>query len=304
MGRGGRTFTARQRAPAKLNLGLRVTGRRPDGYHNLDSVFAPIALADELAIAAAPGTGVSLAVEAGGNGVPGDETNLAVRAAQAYLGERGETLRLRISLRKRIPAAAGLGGGSSDAAAVLRALRDELGEPGEPGLPTIALRLGADVPFFLRPAPARVRGIGERIEPLKDFPRLYAVLAHPGQALSTAAVFDAYRGRPGAGEPPGIAPLRRFAVDGRRSPELDDALRNDLEPIAEDLCPAIAALRASLRRAGAPVVAMSGSGPTLYALFNGLDEARGVFRRLSPLLRGSQRSWLTETVSPPAECVT
>lgn len=295
-------------APAKLNLGLRIRGRRPDGYHLLDSVFVPLALCDELEITGAPGTGVRLRLQGAADGVPAAEENLAYRAAASFLESRGETQHLHIALRKRIPTAAGLGGGSSDAAAVLRTLDAEIGGISPDSLAALALRLGADVPFFLDPRPARVRGIGERIEPLPGLPDLAVLLVHPGTGLATAAVFAGYAAgdrAAGAPEPPSrTRALQRFAQTGRCTPELDWVLQNDLETAARQLCPVLEPLREQLQKAGAQAIAMSGSGPTLYALFPTPEEAREVHDRLGPLLEAHQRRWLTKTVRTPAECVT
>ena len=152
-------------APAKLNLGLRIVGRRPDGYHELESVFAPIDLADELAIeieehSRGPAE-VELELAGADPEVPGGASNLAARAAREFLAAAGLRARVRIALAKRIPAAAGLGGGSSDAGAVLRALAGRWPAAlRRDALAALALGLGADVPFFLDPRTALVGGIG------------------------------------------------------------------------------------------------------------------------------------------------
>jgi len=198
---------------------------------------------------------VTLALGGAAAGVPADATNLVVRAAIAFLSEAGLARAVRIFLTKSIPAAAGLGGGSSDAGAVLRALAASFPDAlTAPALAQLALRLGADVPYFLAPRPARVSGIGERIQPLPDFAPFACLLANPGVPLSTAAVFAAFDARP--------APSPR-ALD----PELGLDLANDLEPAAERLCPAIAPLRERLRAQGARAVGLSGSGPTLFGIF-------------------------------------
>ena len=251
------------RAPAKLNLGLRVVGRRADGYHELESVFAPLDLADEIEIeiAAAARPDVQLALAGAPAGVPADETNLAVRAAAGFLAAAGLACAVKIRLTKRIPAAAGLGGGSSDAGAVLRALAASFPDAlGPQALARLALALGADVPYFLAPCAARVAGIGERIQPLPDFAGLACLLVNPGVPLPTAAVFAAYDARP-------VQPAA--AIDA----ELGLDLANDLARPAEQLCPAIAPLRERLRAEGARAVGLSGSGPTLYGIFPDAAEA-------------------------------
>ncbi len=282
-------------APAKLNLGLRVVGRRSDGYHLLDSLFVPLELADDVEIRIDRGEGempprielelvADRAAPKGAGSVPADASNLAVRAARAFLDcpagarvGRGVS-RVGIRLRKRVPAAAGLGGGSSDAGAVLRGLAELLPGGPPPGeLSRIALALGADVPFFLDPRPARVRGIGEQIEPVEGIPGLPVLLANPGIALPTAAVFrlyDALGGR-SPSDSEGLTSedprsTMRALLEPARDPDAPSrlsALRNDLEAAAIRLCPPVARLRDRLRAAGALFAGMSGSGATVYGVF-------------------------------------
>lgn len=252
-------------APAKLNLCLYLGGRREDGLHELCSLFEPLALADLIEVSPAARDEVVCA------GVEGE--NLAARALRA-LRERGwEHEPLRIEIEKRVPVAAGLGGGSGDAAAVLRLAGSEIAD-----LPALAAELGADVPSQLRPALALVRGAGERVEPLPEPPEHAAVLLPGGGGLSTAAVF-AEADRLGLGREP--AELDRFAarlraVAGAGASPLDypDLLVNDLEPAALSLRPDIAEALAALRNAGAPVAILSGSGPTAVGLFPDLNAAQ------------------------------
>lgn len=264
-------------APAKINLGLRVTGVRPDGYHELDSIFLPLDVGDEIELAGSAQPGVRLELAVPAEDVPSDSRNLAVRAAEAFQREAGVPAGVDIRLTKQVPAAAGLGGGSSDAAAVLRELaRLHPGAVGPERLRELALGLGADVPWFLDPRPARVRGVGERVEPLADFPKLALLLANPGIPLSTAEVYRAADALgcaltgPDAG--PTLRPLAALREAGGRLERVDPEeiarwVANDLEAAATRLCPPIARLRARLLEAGARVVGLSGSGPTLYGLF-------------------------------------
>jgi 4-diphosphocytidyl-2-C-methyl-D-erythritol kinase len=268
----------RVRAPAKVNFGLRVVGRRADGYHEIESLFVPLDLADEVCVAAesAQRATVRLRLQATPAGVPDDAANLAVRAAEAFLAAAGSPLDVCIDLEKRVPVAAGLGGGSSDAGAVLRALSDILpGAVGPRALARLALDLGADVPFFLDPQPAWVRGVGERIDPAPGLPRLALLLVNPGAAVSTAEVYRAFDV---------LHPAPRSDALARELPDLanlsDDLaglarlLSNDLEAPALRLCPAIARLRARLAAHGALAVGMSGSGATLFGVFESLGAAR------------------------------
>jgi 4-diphosphocytidyl-2-C-methyl-D-erythritol kinase len=260
-------------APAKLNLCLYLGPPRPDGLHELCSLFEPLALADLLEVAEAK----TAADEVVCPGVEGE--NLAARALAA-LRERGWSHPpLRIEIEKRVPVAAGLGGGSADAAAVLRLARDPVGAAAPiPDLEEIALQLGADVPSQLRPAFALVSGVGERVERLPEPAPHAAVLLPDGGGLSTAAVF-AEADRLGLGRPTEelerlAGELRRVAGEGASPLSYRELLVNDLEPAARSLRPAIGAALDALRAAGAPVALLSGSGPTAVGLFADLAAAR------------------------------
>jgi 4-diphosphocytidyl-2-C-methyl-D-erythritol kinase len=271
----------RVRAPAKVNLGLRIVGRRADGYHELESLFVPLDLADELSVAIAPAgaPSVALRLEGDASGAPPDASNLAARAAELFLAETGLALRVEISLRKHTPVAAGLGGGSSDAAAVLLALAQHApGALPPERLRALALRLGADVPFFLDPRPSWVRGIGERIEPVAGVPSLALVLAGPGEPLATKEVFRAYDALAAAPAVPGPAPAVRLDDPAA----LARLLHNDLEAPAVRLCPAIRRLRRELEARGARAVGLSGSGPTLFGVFESRATAEAAAARKLP----------------------
>ncbi len=256
-------------APAKVNLGLCVVGRRVDGHHELESLFVPVDLADAITLRVEPAdaSSVSLALVGDPAGAPPGDDNLAVCAARAFLARSGIAARVAIGLTKRTPVAAGLGGGSSDAAAVLCGLAQAFPRAVAPAaLEEIALALGADVPFFLDPRPTWVTGIGERREPVSGVPSLALLLANPGEALATAEVFRAFDAiavpRAATSGPP-----RSFARELAEDSALAARLHNDLEQPAVRLCPPIARLRAQLRAAGARAVGMSGSGATLYGVF-------------------------------------
>jgi 4-diphosphocytidyl-2-C-methyl-D-erythritol kinase len=252
-------------------------------------VFLPLDWADRVEIDAEPAAGpeVALALVGAAPGVPAGPANLAARAARAFLDAAGLARAVRIRLSKRIPAAAGLGGGSSDAGAVLRGLAALCPEAvGAARLRRIAAGLGADVAFFLEPAPAFVSGIGERCERIEPaWAPVSLVLANPGAALATADVFAAYDALTPRPRPPTLRPL----VDRARGrpadpPALRELLENDLEPAAVRLCPAIARLRDALRRAGALGVALSGSGATVFGVFEGEEAAARAAGRVAAAL--------------------
>jgi len=261
-------------APAKLNLCLYLGPRREDGLHELCSLFEPLALGDPIAVAEAERDEVLCP------GVAGD--NLAARALAA-LRERGwEAPPLRIEIEKRIPVAAGLGGGSADAAAVLRLARDPaVGAAGWiPDLKEIARELGADVPSQLIPAMALVRGAGEQVERLPE-PAPHAVVLLPeGGGLGTAEVFaEADRlslGRSAAELTELSERLRAVAGAGASPLCYPELLVNDLEPAARSLRPQIGEALNALRAAGAPHVLLTGSGPTAFGLFESLADAHAV----------------------------
>jgi 4-diphosphocytidyl-2-C-methyl-D-erythritol kinase len=251
-------------APAKLNLCLYLGPRREDGLHELCSLFEPLALADLIEVAEADADEVLCA------GVEGE--NLAARAL-AGLRERGWSRPpLRIEIEKRVPVAAGLGGGSGDAAAVLRLASGEVAD-----LHGLAAELGADVPSQLRPALALVRGAGERLEPLPDPAPHAAVLLPDGGGLGTADVFAAADrlgcGREAADLEELAGRLREAAGAGASPLSYPELLVNDLEGPARSLRPAIGDALDELREAGAPVALLSGSGPTAVGLFEDLAAA-------------------------------
>ncbi len=282
----------RVRAPAKLNLGLRVLGRRPDGLHRLESLFVPLDLADELELEVSPAAvaSVKLRLEAAGQGVdlaavPSDGTNLAARAAALFLKAAGLDLELMIRLRKRIPVGAGLGGGSSDAGAVLRTLHGCYSTALPAGeLQRLAAELGADVPFFLAPRPAVVSGIGDVVRPLEGVPPLALLLVSPGISLATAAVYEAYDAQGGAltAPRPGstMPAISGLPADPRALADcLATRLENDLEPAALRLCPALAGLAERIRAVGALGTGLSGSGATVFGVFDDVSTARSALLR-------------------------
>jgi 4-diphosphocytidyl-2-C-methyl-D-erythritol kinase len=297
-------------APAKLNLGLRILGRRPDGYHELESLFVPLALCDDVTLELGGLPGIQLAVSGeAAEGVPADERNLAWRAAAAFAREARLEAGVSIQLVKRVPSPAGLGGGSSDAGAVLRGLAALApGAVAAARLAEIALDLGADVSFFLAPRPALVEGIGECISPLTGVPALSILLGHPGVGLETRAVYAAFDTVDSLTPPTPPSTLRALLALREEAgairahwPESSDRLRdlvvNDLEPAASRLSPQVAKLREELSATGARAVGMSGSGPTMYAIYASEAEAKQAQARIA---RTGLRTWQTKTLASGA----
>ncbi|MBD5627680.1 MAG: 4-(cytidine 5'-diphospho)-2-C-methyl-D-erythritol kinase [Desulfovibrio sp.] len=277
----------RLRAGCKVNLGLRVLGRRPDGYHELDSLFWPLAWpCDELRVRLRPGAGITVRCDA-----PGIDParNTLTKAHAAFAAIAGTAPGLDVELVKRIPSGAGLGGGSSDAAALLLWLNSLLAEalPHEE-LARAAVAVGADVPFFLTARPSRVTGIGEVVEPLPlPAPPLWLVLACPGIHVSTAETFARLDELRAGSTPPPPAPCQNDltntagADNGNRligAARLD--LENDLEAAVFPRHPQLAGLKAEFARLGALSAGMTGSGSSVFGLFAAEAAARCAAARL------------------------
>jgi len=263
----------RLEAPAKINLCLYLGPRRDDGLHELCSLFESLTLADAIEVSElAEGDGDEVLCPV----VEGE--NLAAQALAALRARGWDAPPLRLEIEKRIPVAAGLGGGSADAAAVLRLARDLASVDGTvPDLAAIGAELGADVPSQLDPGLALVRGAGERVERLPA-PAAHAVVLLPaGGGLGTAAVF-AEADRLGLGrsdaELDELAERLRAAAGGTSPLAYADLLANDLEPAARSLRPDIGAALDALRAAGAPLAFLTGSGPTAVGLFPTLAGAK------------------------------
>ena len=259
--------TIRITAPAKLNVRLKITGRRRDGYHELVSIMIPIDLFDQLKFDAIRGQGITLACE--GMKVPQGETNLAYKAARAFFSRTGIREGIAIKLIKNIPVAAGMGGGSSDAAAVLLALNEMWSKP----LPLselhkIAVELGADVPFFLMGKPCLARGIGEILEPLKAWPKSWYVIVRPPVEVSTSWVYGNLKFILTTGE---YAYIKQILNDAPVS--IPQILENDLERVTSVAFPIIETIKRSLIQAGAQGALMTGSGPTVFGVFPTKDQA-------------------------------
>ncbi len=262
---------------AKINLDLRILGLRPDGYHDLRTIFQSLALADRVTVTRRRGP---LAIVCDAPDVPSDRRNLAWKAASllwrtARLG-RGEARDVEIRLEKRIPAEAGLGGASSNAAATLLALNRiwEVGLDGS-SLSRLAARLGADVPFFLAGGTALGLGRGDDIYPLAELPPLDVVVMRPGFGVATAEAYGWYDADTRRRKPPTPRPIPPGW------PAWAATLRNDLEPPVTRHHPTITRIRQSLLDAGAVTAAMSGSGSSVFGLFERTDAARRTARDLA-----------------------
>jgi 4-diphosphocytidyl-2-C-methyl-D-erythritol kinase len=262
---------------------LRVVGKRADGYHLLDTILLPVSLYDEIVIRKAGrkkaegcGNGPPIKVICDHPSVPGGEENLAHRAASLILSRVRRRQPVEIHIRKHIPVGAGLGGGSTDAAATLVGLNRMLQlRLSNKQLEKIGGSIGADVPFFIRGRPARARGIGDRLTPLRHVPRFWLVIVYPGFPVSTARVYR--KVRPTLTKPSVnnsiTTSLNSFA-------KLGALLVNDLEAVTTKRYPQINLLKNRLVSAGAVGALMSGSGSSVFGIFSSRRKAELAFRRL------------------------
>ncbi len=274
------------KAPAKVNYRLEVLRKRPDGYHDLRMIMQRINLCDDIEISLRNTTGIS--VDCDNTAVSGGAENIAWRAADSLLSCSGKDIGVHISITKRIPVAAGLGGGSSDAATVLMGLNEllEIGFSDEK-LMEIGVKLGADVPFFVFKKTALAEGIGEKLSIVEGLPQAWLVLVNPNIHVSTAWVYQNLT-------------LTNRSVDyklpkfSNKVNDICSLLENDLESVTITRFPVIREIKNTLLENGASGVLMSGSGPTVFSVFNTEEEARGCHEVISKVDRWA--SFLVRTL--------
>ncbi len=271
-------MTLERLSPCKVNLVLNILGRREDGYHELESIMLPVPLTDVLEFRKRP-SGIDLTCNH--PELPVDRGNLVFRAAERFLAEAGVSDGVEVRLEKRLPLAAGLGGGSANAAVTLRALNELFGKPLEDArLEVLAAGLGSDVPFFLQDGPAWVTGRGERVETLEPFQALKGsglVLVHPGFGVPTAWAYQALAGYPDAmtGQPGRAAEWVATVRSGDRAAACRQ-LYNSLEAPVLPKYPLLRIVQDFLKAEGALGVLMSGSGSTTFAVTKDGGEAEAI----------------------------
>jgi 4-diphosphocytidyl-2-C-methyl-D-erythritol kinase len=265
-------------APAKLNLNLHITGKRADGYHLLESLVVFTQFGDTLELRSAD----HLSLDIGGPFAAGlnRDDNLVLRAARGLQKLSGSSKGAHIILTKYIPVGAGLGGGSSDAAATLRALQLFWDTSiNDAQLDHLALQLGSDVPVCYRQVPSWVSGIGDEITPLSWAPERYVLLVNPGKALFTADVYKAFKGP--------------FSIAHMMPQQLGEYLRNDLEAPAVQLMPEISEVLAAIKETPhCKLVRMSGSGATCFGLYAKQSELEAALQQIQ---KAHTRWWVTAT---------
>lgn len=252
------------RSCAKINLGLRVVGKRPDGYHNLESVFQEISLCDEIECKRTSG---EIKIQCDHPAVPLDEKNLCHKAFRIARDIGGLKEGIRIQIKKNIPVGAGLGGGSSNAAACLKAFNRMFDLGLSKGrLIRLAAQIGSDVPFFILGKTALIKGRGEVVLPIHFLTNYQVILVYPNFSISTASVFEKFEMN-----------LTEYNSDDKfeagiseiqNLDDLSDSIFNDLEKIVMDCHPVLKEIKQHLKRKGAQFVSLSGSGSVVFGLFN------------------------------------
>ncbi len=258
-------------SPAKINLTLEVIGRRQGGYHEIRSIVQPINLFDEVGIEVEDGEGIL--IESTGLRAPGGKDNLAWRAALAFIKECGLSLRIRIYVKKRIPIAAGLGGGSGNAGAILVGLNKITKKLNEDELIRLSSKIGADVPLFIHCRSSIIEGIGDKVTLIGNFPLYSYVLLNPGFEVSTEKIYELWD------ELSTEDGLIKDSVENKISLFKTGKfpLVNDLEKAALSLYPEIKTLKENLIGMGSEAVSMTGSGPTVFGVFSDEKNAKRVY---------------------------
>ena len=266
-------------SPAKVNLFLKITGQRVDGYHELVSVFVPVALYDKLKISKSE---KGLEVYCTGRELPKGQDNLVNKAAISFFEKTGIRKGTKITLIKKIPISSGLGGGSSDAAATLKGLNQLWPNPlSKEDLERLALSLGADVPFFLLQKPAIARGIGEILQPIENFPSFWYVIVSPDLIVSTAWAYERTKLElTNNGNQNIMNSLKKGIFN------IPDLLFNDLERVTLVKYPFLCSIKDSLIKLGALGALMTGSGPSIFGLFDSAKKAQEAGKILESYNKG------------------
>lgn len=283
---------------AKINLFLDIESKRTDGYHNIKSIMQSVSLCDTVSVELTQETD-TMKLECSNPALPCDEKNLANKAALAFKKATGMSFGTIIKIEKNIPFAAGLGGGSSDAAAVLNLLNSLTASPlSKEGLIDVAAKIGADIPFCLFPGTAKVNGIGEKLEPIARCPKAYIVIAIKGEGVSTPKAyasldekysnFEEYKNIESSQKLQNILKaLSQGSLD-----RVCQNLYNIFEPTVSEAHPDISILKSALLEGGALAAMMSGSGPSVFGIFNSSCLAKSSANRLSSL---GARAFVCET---------
>jgi 4-diphosphocytidyl-2-C-methyl-D-erythritol kinase len=289
-------------ANAKINLFLDVTARRPDGYHELHSCMQTVGLSDTIAAEILPPKdGRSIRLQCSDTSLSCDEKNLAYRAAALFMEATDTAYDLRLHIEKRIPVSAGLGGGSADAAAVLRLLNKNLPKPlSTEELCSIGVKLGADVPFCITGGTCRCEGVGEILTPVKTYPDYTVLIAKDGEGVSTPEAFS--RLDEAHNEFIGYTPRDTesiyAALSGGDVRALAGAVHNIFEEVILPIRPAVGEIKGTMTQHGARATMMSGSGPSVWGIFDNADAAK---RAEAALLADGHRAYVCEMLKEESD---
>lgn len=284
-----KSLTKKLLSPAKVNLRLDVLGKREDGYHEIESIMTRVSIYDEVLLTVEDGDGVEVVSE---GPAPSGEGNIAYKAARFMLDVVQKPLKVTIKIIKNIPVGAGLGGGSSNAATVLMGLNEVLGIGlSKDELMKIGVRLGADVPFFIFERPALAKGIGERLSEV-SIPDLWFVLVNPNIHVSTADVYRGLNLKIGLTKAGFDNNMSNFKIGVK---EVAGKLHNDLEDVALRMHPEIGVVKDAVRSLGAVGVLMSGSGATVFGIFDSRKSAEDAYLSLTARETG-WRIFLAESI--------
>jgi 4-diphosphocytidyl-2C-methyl-D-erythritol kinase len=265
-----------EKAPAKINLGLDVLRKRDDGYHDIDMVMTSVDLADHLTITAIPEKEIVITTDS--SFLPTDKKNHVYQAAQIVMERYNPPTGIHVHIQKRIPVAAGLGGGSSDCAAVLRAMNKlwDLGLSLEE-LAAIGAEVGTDVPYCVYGNTQFARGRGDELEELTDMPCCYVILVKPRMSISTPKIFKLLEVE--KVQHPDMQSLRE-AVESQDYEKMVQSMGNSLEDLSIEKCPSIKKIKDKMMKFGADVSMMSGSGPTVFCLVKQEKRAQRIYNAL------------------------
>jgi len=274
-------------SPAKINLFLKVTGKRPDGYHTTHTLMCGITLFDTLLFEFEES---DIQICCAHPEVPVDKSNLVWKAADIFFRNVGRDCGVKITIEKQIPVGAGLGGGSSNAATTLKALNDHFNfNISEDKLMDMGLQIGADVPFFIRSRPAIAEGVGEKLQLIDRLTPFHVLLVNPGFSVSTAMIYKNLN----LGLTKCEKKINRNFFKGT-SINIPEMLCNDLETVTIKMFPEIERAKVHLFQLGAEGALMSGSGPTVFGLFSDADQAQKAYRGLKKL--GEKQVFLAELI--------
>lgn len=265
-------------SPAKINVRLDVLKRRPDGYHDLRMINTAVSLYDEIECELTE-RGVEVICENDAN-VPNGEQNIVYGVAKEILAYSNKNVGVNIRIKKNIPSAAGMGGGSSNAATVLMGLNEMLKiNLSKDKLMQVGLRFGADVPFFIFGGPAIATGVGEELHKIKKMPKMPLVIITPNLRVPTKWVFEKYQ--PANDNKPLISSSEELPVQYATKKSLIKYLNNDLERVTTEKYPLVNDLKKVLQKTGAMACQMTGSGPTVFGIYATLEEAQAACTKIS-----------------------